>query len=685
MAITISGENNNDKILASDGVIDELSGLNFVGVLTATSFTGDVTGNLTGNVTGNINNSTLLLQTGGYERIRIDSSGRVMIGTDTEGVGGADELTIANTSSSAGITLRSSTTATGNIYFSDGTSGSAEYKGVVRYDHNNNDMSFWTHGSEKLRISDTGKVGIGTDNPTAKLEIGNKTGDFINAIGIQVNRPHSLGLQNGVFVYSDVGYNASAAYQAAAFKAVGTGGNAFGASKDQGSNGLGGSLTSRIDFDGNATFLGKVGVGTNNPGFQLDVDYSGGEDGIRILNRGTTSGSTSMLRLGNDENINAAFLMLNSSGYTSVGGAYNLVLGHGLNRDIVFATGGTAKVRITGGSLVVGNSSLGAIGSFGVESNGHFRSILAPGNAGDTLLGAIYGVSNGFQINIDTSNNQVYKFHNGNSQAVTIKDNKLGILNAAPFNKLCVGNHTFSGDDAMFADDRVGISNHGNLTGLMLASVYNDATYPEYGLVFVQGPNTNLYNTWSISPDAPAKGNSLNFHFKQYSGSGSRPNIHHPNHRKFEFKGDGILLKPKHPCFRATRESTDLTITSGNIQQWNNVSGSNRSFDRYTDNGYGFNTSTHKYKIPVTGIWFFHVGVYTNSGNSCMFDIRTSTQLLQRAENNLGGSMPQNSIVSTSVVVPCNKDDEVYVHQSGGQCKMIQGSGYISFGGYLIA
>ena len=67
-----------------------------------------------------------------------------------------------------------------------------------------------------------------------------------------------------------------------------------------------------------------------------------------------------------------------------------------------------------------------------------------------------------------------------------------------------------------------------------------------------------------------------------------------------------------------------------------------------------------------------------------MFDIRTSTQLLQRAEDNSGSNMPQNNIVSTSVVVTCNKDDEVYVQQSGGQGKMIQGTGYISFGGHFI-
>ena len=44
MAITISGENNNDRILAQDGVIDSISGINIAGIITASSFTGDLTG-----------------------------------------------------------------------------------------------------------------------------------------------------------------------------------------------------------------------------------------------------------------------------------------------------------------------------------------------------------------------------------------------------------------------------------------------------------------------------------------------------------------------------------------------------------------------------------------------------------------------------------------------------------------
>ena len=39
MAIVISGVNNNDKITASDGLIDLLSGVNYAGIITAPGIT----------------------------------------------------------------------------------------------------------------------------------------------------------------------------------------------------------------------------------------------------------------------------------------------------------------------------------------------------------------------------------------------------------------------------------------------------------------------------------------------------------------------------------------------------------------------------------------------------------------------------------------------------------------------
>ena len=54
--------------------------------------------------------------------VTVKDGGFVAIGTQIEGESGADDLTIA-TSSTTGITIRSGTSNAGNIYFSDGTSG----------------------------------------------------------------------------------------------------------------------------------------------------------------------------------------------------------------------------------------------------------------------------------------------------------------------------------------------------------------------------------------------------------------------------------------------------------------------------------------------------------------------------------------------------------------------------------
>lgn len=122
----------------------------------------------------------------------------------------------------------------------------------------------------------------------------------------------------------------------------------------------------------------------------------------------------------------------------------------------------------------------------------------------------------------------------GNSRMRITSGGKVGFHMGSPVTRFQVGSHTFSGGHGMYNDDRVGMANHGSLTGLMLASTYNDSNHPEYGLVFVQGPTTSSYNVWSISPDGPAKGNSLNLHY-----GAQDTNIHSPSKRKFEFDGDG--------------------------------------------------------------------------------------------------------------------------------------------------
>ena len=104
----------------------------------------------------------------GTTQLKLDNSGRLLVGTTTEGHENADDLTIA-TSGTTGITLRSGTSGAGNIYFSDATSGNAEYDGYISYTQSVNKLQFGTNQNTRMAIDSSGRVGIGTNTPSNLL------------------------------------------------------------------------------------------------------------------------------------------------------------------------------------------------------------------------------------------------------------------------------------------------------------------------------------------------------------------------------------------------------------------------------------------------------------------------------------------------------------------------------------
>ena len=92
-------------------------------------------------------------------RVRIDSSGRVLIGTTDVGGGNADDLTVA-TSGNTGITIRSGTSNTGNIFWSDATSGADQYIGALEYHHSDNQFKFNISNTTRMTVDSTGDVTI---------------------------------------------------------------------------------------------------------------------------------------------------------------------------------------------------------------------------------------------------------------------------------------------------------------------------------------------------------------------------------------------------------------------------------------------------------------------------------------------------------------------------------------------
>lgn len=105
-------------------------------------------------------NDSMLLYTAGAERVRIDDSGNVGIGTTSpsykltvEEEGTANLQITSNTASSI---LRLTTEAAGSsnlIYFGDADDSNA---GQIRYNHSSDYLSFNANAAERMRIDDTG-------------------------------------------------------------------------------------------------------------------------------------------------------------------------------------------------------------------------------------------------------------------------------------------------------------------------------------------------------------------------------------------------------------------------------------------------------------------------------------------------------------------------------------------------
>ena len=131
------------------------------------------------------------------EKLRIDGGGRLLVGTTTGGLTDyGDSLTIAD--ANAGMTLRvAATNQASHIYFADGTSGDAQYRGYVQYHHNNDEMKFGTAATERLRITSTGNVRL-LDYSTA---VDSGADDFV------VGTTNS-GINRGITILSHTGADA---------------------------------------------------------------------------------------------------------------------------------------------------------------------------------------------------------------------------------------------------------------------------------------------------------------------------------------------------------------------------------------------------------------------------------------------------------------------------------------------
>ena len=106
-------------------------------------------------------NDSMDFQTNTTRRLRIDSSGRLLIGTTTLGDASADNLNIAD-SGHCGVTIRSGSSNYGNLFFTDLTSGD-QFQGFVQYNHSDNSLKFGTNKIARINITSGGNVQLPTN------------------------------------------------------------------------------------------------------------------------------------------------------------------------------------------------------------------------------------------------------------------------------------------------------------------------------------------------------------------------------------------------------------------------------------------------------------------------------------------------------------------------------------------
>ena len=212
--------------------------------------------------------SNMLFSTGGNtERMRIDSSGVVKISNTGDAI----------------LTITSGTTNTAKINFGDSSNDDA---GIIAYTNDaggSDTMAFTVGTSEKMRIINSGNVGIGTNSPNFTLDVEADKDTWISRI---YNTGSDANAQS-LLIRSD----ATSAHDA----------SVMGVYADSG-------------YKMVVRSTGNVGIGTTSPSNKLDVFAANNFEGIAL----TDSDETLWNILKSGSSVNTSYFNMFSEGVTKV-------------------------------------------------------------------------------------------------------------------------------------------------------------------------------------------------------------------------------------------------------------------------------------------------------------------------------------------------------------------------------
>lgn len=289
-------------------------------------------------------NAYMQFATNNAERMRIDSSGRLGVGTASPaaklhlsqsyaaptGGSAADNYFIVSNSGSAnnyaGIEIAAGNNGGSYLHFSDTDDADV---GVLAYIHADNSMRFNVAAAERLRIDSSGRVGIGVTDPGSYYGNGNDLvvgGGASHGITIKTGTTHQ-----GIIAFADGTSGGSQQYAGYILYDHATNHVQFA---------TGATERLRIDSSGN------LGIGTSAPsGSGRVVDITGTGD-VQLRLHNTNIGTSSS---------DGALFSINSAG--------DSYLWNYESRSTVFGTSNTERMRIlSGGGLTFNGDTAQANG-----------------------------------------------------------------------------------------------------------------------------------------------------------------------------------------------------------------------------------------------------------------------------------------------------------------------------------